>query len=237
MSLIYYPSFDFYGSRIPMLSLVSATLFLFGLAFAFLNTRKPGILLLNGYLWAGILSVGLFATPPSADTYRMLIVLPAAFIMAALGLDFALNSFGLRRVAYTIVLVLLISSLAIFNLWAYFFNFAGQCLYALDSGSARFASYLGNYARAVDREDEIVLLSDGTYFYGSHDSTRFLSLNHPITNFPESIDQLEIKPNQTVVASPNRIEELRTWADEHTGGELHYEYDCTQTILFAYEIP
>ena len=49
MSLIFYPSFDFYGSRIPMLSLISASLFLVGLAFALLKTRQPGVLLLNGY--------------------------------------------------------------------------------------------------------------------------------------------------------------------------------------------
>jgi hypothetical protein len=237
MSLIYYPAFDFYGSRLPMLSLISASLFLFGLALALLKIRKPGSLLLNGYFWAGTLAVGLFAMPPSADTYRMLIVLPAAFIMAALGLDFALNSFELSRVAYKTIVVLLVLNLAVFNIWSYFFDFAGQCLYALDSAPARFSSYLGNFARTVDREDQIVLLSDEVYFYGSHASVSFLSGNRQIANFQEPIDSLEANSSQVIVATPRRIGELRAWANTHPGGALHFEYDCSQPILLAYAIP
>jgi hypothetical protein len=241
LSLIYYPAFDFYGVQIPLLSLISAAFFLLGLAIALTRTRAPGYLLLNGYFWAGTIAVGVFSTPPSADSYRMLIVLPAAFLLAAIGLDYALVVLGLdwvkNRAAYIVVVGLTLFSLLVFNIWAYFFTFAGQCLYAQDSGPARFASYLGNYVSTVDLEDKVLLLSDETYIYGSHASVDFLSGGHPITNVFDPVDSLEPTPDQVIIAGPSRIAELRTWADDHPGGDLHYEYDCRNEILLAYEFP
>jgi hypothetical protein len=241
LSLIYYPSFDFYGSPIPMLSLLGAVLFLFGMAVALLQTRSPRMLLLNGYFWAGTFSIGMFAIPPSADTYRMLIVLPAAFLMAAIGLDYGLKSLGVgwpqMRKVYTTATALILFSLLIFNVWAYYFQFAGRCQYGTDDAPTRFASFLGNYARTINKESETFFLRDDTYFYGSHQSVEFLSNHRLITNVSEAVDTLQARPNETIIASPNRIAELRTWADSHPGGELHYEYDCDQTILIAYQFP
>ncbi len=242
LSVIYYPSIDFYGSPIPMLSLVSAMLFLLGLAIILLKMRSPGLLLLNGYFWAGTLSVALFAIPPRADTYRMLIVLPAAFLLAAIGLDHALKAVGAgwlqNRKVYASVTMLVLSSLLIFNVWAYFFNFAGRCLYSDDdNGETRFASYLGNYARTVGRENTTYLLRDDVFFYGSHQSVDFLSDRHPITNVSEPVDTLQVKPNESIIAVPSRIAELRIWADNHPGGELHYSYDCEVPVLLAYQFP
>ena len=241
LSLIYYPSFDFYGSPIPMLSLLGAVLFLFGMAVALVQTRSSQMLLLNGYFWAGTFSIGLFAIPPSADTYRMLIVLPAAFLMAAIGLDYGLKALGMgwpqMRKTYATVTALILVSLLVFNVWAYYFQFAGRCQYGTDDPPTRFASFLGNYARSISKENETFLLRDDTYFYGSHQSVEFLSGHRLITNVPEAVDTLQAKPRETIIASPNRIVELRTWADSHPGGEIHYEYDCDQTILMAYQFP
>ena len=242
LSLTYYPSIDFYGSTIPMLSLISATLFMLGLVIVLWKVRSPGFLLLNGYFWAGTISVGVFAIPPSADTYRMLIVLPAAFLIAALGLDYSLQAIGAgwtqNRRVYTTTIGLVLASLLVFNTWAYYFNFAGLCRYSDDdNGQTRFASYLGNYVRTVGKENPAYLLSDDTFFYGSHQSVDFLSNNHPVINVPEPVDTLQAKPNETIIAVPSRIGELRAWADSHPGGELHYEYDCQDTVLLAYRFP
>lgn len=241
LALIYYPSLDFYGSQVPMLSMISAMLFLLGLVVALLQTRSPRILLLNGYFWAGTFSVGMFAIPPSADTYRMLIVLPAAFLLAAIGLDYVLQALGSgwaqNRKVYTTVTALTLSGLLIFNVWAYYFHFAGRCLYGTDDGPTRFSSYLGNYASTINKESETFLLSDAVYSFGTHQSVNFLSGNHPMTNVPEPADTLQVKPDETIIATPNRIAELRAWADSHPGGTLHYEYDCQQTMLLAYQFP
>lgn len=241
LSLIYYPSFDFYGSPTPTLSLISAAFFLLGLGIVLWEIRSPGPLLLNGYFWAGTLSVAIFSVPVSADTYRMLMVLPVVFLMAAIGLDRTVTALGFgwieARKAYVAMTALTLLSLLVFNLWAYYFHFVGRCLYGNDDGPTRYASYLGNYARTVDKETELYLLSDDIYFYGSHQSVDFLSNRHLITNIKESADTLQVKPDEIIIATPNRLTELRTWADTHPGGELHYEYDCQQTILLAYRFP
>jgi hypothetical protein len=39
------------------------------------------------------------------------------------------------------------------------------------------------------------------------------------------------------MAIPDRIEELRDWADTHPGGKLVMQEDCGMVLLAAYEIP
>jgi len=240
LSLIYYPAFDFYGSSSPMMSMISSTMFLAGLGVALWRIRNPAYLLLNGYFWGATFSIGIFAIPPSADSYRMLMALPAAFIMAALGLDQILELLGLgfknARNAYTFSVSAILASLLIFNLWTYYGDFAGQCRFGGDL-AGRFASYLGGYVKTIDNESPVYLLSDGLYFYGSHASTDFLSERRKITNFSDPIDLLNPVSGETIIANPQRIPELEVWARAHPGGQLHYQYDCTNTILLAYQVP
>jgi hypothetical protein len=220
--------------------MISATLFLLGLVVALWRTREPGYLLLNGYFWGGTLSVGLFAVPPTADSYRMLIAIVPAFVMAAIGLEYLLEIFGLSwkntRVAYLVSTGAVLISLLFFNLWTYYGDFAGQCRYT-SSRVDRFASYLGSNVKIIDNELKVYLLSDSIYFYGSHASTDFLSQRRPITNFPDPIDTLSPVSGETIIASPDRIPELETWVHDHPGGELHYEYDCQTLILISYRVP
>lgn len=241
LSLIYYPAFDFYGSPAPALSLITALFFLVGLGLLLWKTERPEYLLLNGYFWGGTFAVALFSIPPSADTYRMLIVLPAALIMAAVGLDYMLEimgaGWGTARVRYIGLSTILLVSILAYNAWTYYGDFAGRCLYGTDDGPTRFASFLGNYAEKIDGDSEIFLLSDKIYYYGSHQSVDFLSHRRIITNVAEPADSLPIKPGMTVIANPNRVQELRDWANLHLGGKLHSEYDCQNLILFAYQLP
>ena len=241
LSLIYYPSFDFYGSPQPILSVLAAVLFLVGLGIALRMMRYPGYLLLNGYFWAGTLSVGLFAIPVSADTYRMLIVLPAALLLAAIGLDRILNGLGADfahyPLKYAAAVSLILGSLLIYNLWAYYFDFAGRCLYGNDDAPTRYASYLGNYTGTLPRDTEVYLLSDSVYFYGSHGSVDFLSHNHPITNVNDPAETLQIRPDEVIISTPDREEELRAWADTHPGGKLESHFDCTNNIMLTYQFP
>jgi hypothetical protein len=224
-----------------MFSIISGVLFIIGLGMVLWKLGKPGVLLLNGYFWAGTVAIGIFSISPSADTYRMLIVLPAAMLLAAIGLDGTLQILGFgwpsMRKVYTVATVLTLFSLLVFNIWACYFDFAGRCLYGSDSGPARFASYVGNYVRTVDREGQVYLLSDDVYFYGSHPSVDFLSGLHLITNIKDPVDTVQFRRDETIIASPNRITELKDWANNHTEGQLHYEYDCKQAILLAYKIP
>ena len=102
-----------------MLSMISATLFLLGLFVSLWRTREPGYLLLNGYFWGGTLSVGIFAVPPSADSYRMLVAIVPAFVMASIGLEHLLEMIGVgwknTRVAYLVSTGAVLISLLFFK--------------------------------------------------------------------------------------------------------------------------
>lgn len=240
LSLVYYPSISFYGVNVPPLTLLTASFFLIGLALCLVRTRDHRYLVLNGYFWGFTLAIGIFAIPPDADTYHMLVVLPAALLMAAVGLEAILSVVGLAwertHVGYALITSLLLASLLATNLWTYYGEFAGRCLYA-DNTIGRFASYMGSYARTIPPEQKIYLLSDAQYLYGTHASTDFLSGRHPIINVPDPVDSLTPQAGEAILASPDRFEELEGWAAAHPGGQLLYTYDCSNLILVVYRFP
>jgi hypothetical protein len=123
-----------------------------------------------------------------------------------------------------------------FDLRIYFSDFAAQCRYGSDV-QTRFASYLGNYLRTVDREADIYLLNDDNLRYGTHSSVDFLSRNRLVTNVPDPAATLDSTSNMVVVAIPNRADELKAWAQAHPGGQFHRAYDCANLMLAAYRIP
>jgi hypothetical protein len=170
----------------------------------------------------------------------MLMVLPAALFMAALALDQLLSLFGMgwsaSRVAYTLSTGTVLASLLAFNLWAYYGDFAGQCRFGNDL-QGRFASYLGSYAQGISNEASVYLLSDEFFFYGSHASADFLGQGRVITNIPGPVETLNPVSGETVIAVPSRIAELEAWARTHPGGDLHYQHDCKNIILLAYQVP
>jgi 4-amino-4-deoxy-L-arabinose transferase-like glycosyltransferase len=240
LSLIYYPALDFYGTSTPMLTIITGSLFLIGVGLSLWRTRSTGYLLLNGYFWGFTLAFAIFAIPPSADSFRMLNVLPAALLMAGLGLDQILEAVGLgwnrSRLGYTLTAAIILVSVLAINLWTYFGDFAGRCLYA-DDLPGRFASYLGNYAYTLKPEVRIYLLSNGDYFYGSHLSVDFLSQGRQVVNVDDPVDSLAATAGEVIVANPDRFKELTTWAAAHPGGDLHYVYDCKKIIMIAYQFP
>lgn len=240
LALFYYPAIDFYGSQVPMLSMISTVMFFAGLGIVLWRVRDPGYLLLNGYFWGATVSIGIFATPPSADSYRMLMALPAAVIMAAIGLDEILSMMGIgwksMRNAYVFATTTILLSLVAFNLWTYYADFVGRCRFA-EGQVGRFASYLGVRLDEIDNDQRVYLLSDDIFFYGSHASALFLGKNQPAINFPDPVDALDAISGETIIAPPTRIEELEAWARAHPGGQLHYEYDCDTTMLLSYQVP
>lgn len=240
LSLIYYPTIDFYGSPVPMLTLISAAMFLLGLGISLRRTRARGYLLLNGYFWSLTLAVGIFAIPPSADSYRMLMVLPAALLMAAIGLDQVLELFGIGwdrfRTAYGLTTASVLLTIFAFNMWTYWGDFAGQCRYGVDQ-VGRFASFLGSYVNTLPADSTVYLLSNEYYFHGSHASVDYLDQNRPIINFPDPVDELDLSSGASLIAPPSRIPELESWIKLHPGGETFYQDDCRSKILLSYRAP
>jgi 4-amino-4-deoxy-L-arabinose transferase-like glycosyltransferase len=240
LSLIAYPSIDFYGSLVSVLSLFAGVFFLAGTAISLRKTRSLNFLLLNGYFWAGPLAIGLFSIPQSADSYRILMVLPAAMLLAAIGLDSILDSLGVgwdrKRTAYAGIGGFILLSLLAFNLWTYFVDFAGKCRYGGDP-QTRFASYLGKYLATLGPMDSVFLLSNDVYWYGTHPSVDFLSGGKTIVNVPDNPDSIDPVAGDILIASPDRIEELLAWAHDHPGGHTDAFFDCKTLFLLAYHVP
>lgn len=240
LSLGFYAAWEFYGATIPLLTVITGALFIVGLVYSLSRTREPRYLLLNGYVIAPAVAIGLTAVPPDADSYRMLIALPPAILLAAVGLEEFLglaslsNSVG--RNARKLILGLIIGCIVVLNLKSYFVDFASRCRYGGD-GVTRFASYLGNYLRSVDRSATVYLLSDENFLYGTHGSVDFLSGGLPVTNVAGDADDLDAAPNVVVIAVPSRVEELRRWAKDNSGGKLDLQYDCTTLMLAGYRLP
>lgn len=240
LALIYYPSLDFYGSMAPMLSMITSVLFFIGLVFALVKIKtRPSMFLLT-VLFGFIVFIGVFAIPPNADSYRVVVILPLAMILAALGIDSLFHLFDLNweksRVRYLSVSAIVLVLLFFTNMQIYFGDFAGRCQFGGDQPS-RFASYLGSYLRTFDPSTNVNLLSDDQYFYGSHPSVDFLSGSHPMNNIYDPVNTLSFPSNDLIIAPPSRIAELKAWVDTHPGGKVQYLYDCQKTILLGYQLP
>jgi len=240
LSLIHYPALEFYGTSSPMIDAITGALFLFGVVYALWRARDHRYLLINGYFWATVVAVGVFSIPPEADSYRMLIAIPAVMILAAIGLQqllIALSALAKNTRAVQIsMMLLLLFPIVTLNLRIYFVDFAARCRYGNDERT-RFASYLGTYLDTLGRETRVFLLRDELLFYGTHRSVDFLSGGLPVTNWPDSVNAIRGVANMAIVAVPNRADELRTWAIDHPGGKFQREYDCERLILLAYHIP
>ena len=240
LSLNHYPALDFYGANIPMLSVITATLFTLGLLYALWRTRDYRYLLLNGWFWSITVAIGLFTLPPGADPYRMLLALPAAMIMAAIGLDLILKALSAptsqpRRVQIGLAALILVS-VALYDARAYYVDFLQQCRYGGDTAT-RFASYLGKYLTTLDRETTVYLLSDEGLRYGTHMSADYLSRSLPVTNVDGPITEIQPDINTAIIAIAPRADELRQWTRDHPGGKLHQEFDCDKLMLVAYWLP
>ncbi len=240
LSLIYYPAIDYYGSLIPVLSLFTGVFFLIGLGISLWRTPSVNHLLLNGYFWVGPLAIGLFSIPASADSYRVLMILPAALLLSAIGLDSILNSigadYGRNKKIYAGAVAFILICLFAFNQWTYFVDFAGKCRYGGDR-QTRFASYLGRYVITLQPAQITYLLSDDIFRYGTHPSVDFLTGGRPIINVPDPIDSVQPVTGEILIASPDRIPELLAWIHEHPGGRLESFYDCKTLFLLAYHVP
>jgi hypothetical protein len=240
LSLNHYPATDFYGATIPMLSVITATLFALGLIYSLWRTRDYGYLLLNGWFWSIVVAIGLFTLPPGADPYRMLLAVPAAMIMAAIGLDLILKALAAPtrqpQLAQIGLAALILVAVTLYDTRAYYLDFLQQCRYGGDTPT-RFASYLGKYLTTLDRETEVYLLSNADLRYGTHMSVDYLSKSLPVTNVDGPVTDIQPNIDTAIIAIAPRADELRDWTRNHPGGKLHQEFDCGKLMLLAYWLP
>lgn len=240
LSIFALPFEDFYFSGAPVLDFITATLFLAGLLTALNRIRQLRFLLLNAWFWSGVLAISLFVVPPWADSYRLLVVLPAICILASLGLEQltqlvepALSRPGRLALAnWSLIFILPIAGL---NLKTYYVDFAHDCTYAVDS-VGRAWSLIGDYLREQGPIDQAYLVGDGTFHYGTHPSVDYLSGSVPMTNLLESFSPPSAQGLLVFVLTPTRANELAAIMNFAPGGKITRVSDCNQLSFITYRV-
>ena len=234
------PFQDFYWAPAPVLDLVTGLLFVVGAFLALRRTRDPKILLLNGWLWSGVVAISMFAIPPAADSYRLFMVLPAMCVMATLGWAH-LTSLAKRLahvqhqtiILWSVVLILLVAGL---NLKTYFIDFGRSCLYGGQDFSSRRASLLGDYLRTEPAFDQAYLLTDGSFSYGIFPSTDYLSGSIPVTNLGAPFVLPDTHGSTLFIILPSREPERTVVSQLAPGGNSTRISDCGQLMFLAYRV-
>jgi 4-amino-4-deoxy-L-arabinose transferase-like glycosyltransferase len=243
LTINYYPAHSFYFARLPMLDQASSALFVLGLAYALYRSRDPRYLLLNGWFWSGILVAGALFVVPQVSAYRMMIIFPAVCLIVALAWDrlvefgaSALPGFSLPTRALT---ALLIAVLAILNLKAYWFDFAGGCTF--ENSNTRLASYIGSYMSRLGPGYAPYMLTSPRVHYGTYRSIAFLSAGTPVTEIEEPLHEVPtyLDPSRKAVFffSPEREGELAFVQARLSGGEVDRVFDCDDVLMIVYVVP
>lgn len=234
------PFQDFYWAPAPVLDLVTGLLFIVGAFLALRRTRDPKILLLNGWLWSGVVAISIFAIPPAADSYRLFMVLPAMCVMAALGwahitsLAERLGRIQHRTVVvWSVVLILLV---AVVNLKTYFIDFGRSCLYGGKDFSSRRASLLGDYLHTQPAFDQAYLLADDSFSHGIFPSTDYLSGSIPVTNLGAPFVLPDTHGSTLFIILPSREPERTTVSQLAPGGNSTRITDCGTLMFLAYRV-
>jgi len=248
LAIFVLPFQDFYWVPVPVLDFITAVLFLVGVFIALRRTREPHFLLLNGWLWSGVFALSVFAIPAAADSYRLLMVLPAMCAMAAVGWDYLLTL--TKRVAesvpppevapsppawmlWSLALVLVIAGL---NLKIYYLDFGRSCQYMNNDPIARGWSRIGDYLREQRPVDQAYMLGDPAFQYGTHPSVDYLSGFLPMTNLFEPFSMVEAHGNLVFVLIPARVGELEMVQAFAPGGEVTRVFDCGRLSFIGYEV-
>ncbi len=240
LSIFVLPFQDFYWAPAPVLDLITGALFVVGTFLALRRTRDPRILLLNGWFWSGVVAIGLFAIPAAADSYRLLMVLPAMCILAALGwahitsLAERLAKADWRMVmSSSVILIMLVAAL---NLKIYYIDFGRSCLYGGTNVSTRTASLLGDYLRNQPAFDQAYLLGDNIFYYGIHPSLDYLSGSLPVTNLPQPFVGPGAHGSTLFIIVPSREYELATVRQFAPDGTSTRVTDCGRLMFLAYRV-
>jgi 4-amino-4-deoxy-L-arabinose transferase-like glycosyltransferase len=242
LTINYYPAEGFYYSRFPMLDYLSGALFVLGLAYSLLHLREPRHLLLNGWLWAGLLVGGALIVLPAQGAYRVLMILPAVCLFAGIAWDLILklgwpaHAASRRGMAAAGLIVALTAAL---NVRAYFFSYAMTCRY--EDTNTRFASFMGAHLGRLGTRYTAYLLGAPRIWYGIHPSVDFLSGGNPIKdiNDPLTAPPAFLTNGRPAVFyfTPEREGELRLVQQCFTGGEVTRIYDCGNLLLISYHVP
>jgi len=240
LTIQYYPSYGFHNSEFPMLDPISSIFFLPGLIYSLLHTKDPRFLLLNGWLWSGILVGGALVTLPSYNAYRILIIFPVVCLFVAIGIDRILSIFNshrwINRIITTALTLGFVLILSFINLKIYFVNYAPSCKY--ENTNTRLASLIASYTSTLDAEVTPYLLTAPRLQAGTHLSMDFLSPGREYKQYEEPLRapprNLDLQKPAVFFFIPGRESELRWIEQILPGGNKDQIFDCNQSVADVY---
>lgn len=234
------PIQDFYWAPVPLLTFITAVLFVVGVFLAFRRTRDPHFLLLNGWFWSGVVAVSVLVIPASADSYRLLMVLPAMCILAALGWSYLISlAERLGGVDWRSIVALsavLAGLIVILNLKVYFLDVNQECGSFGANPVDRSLSLAGDFLFSQKPFDQAYWLGDQSLFYGQQPSTDYLSQSAPVMNYPDPFTGVDGHGWLLFIIIPSRQSELEAVRAFAPGGTLTRISNCDTLSFIAYNV-
>ena len=218
----YYADNAFYSfTREPILDPLTSSLYVLGLAYCLLRWRQPRYALLAFWYLVPVLGNILSIDPP--QVHRMVTLVPAPFIMAAVTVDrlhvevtrrLPMQPLRWLRVALGALLVLFLAAVCYLNVDAYFVRYATRWPWRNVTDVARFIRGVGN-----DRQ--VYLVSDLPF---GHGTIRFIA--HGVRglearNIAELMpSQMDLSRDAVFVITPSHYYLLQTIQEIYPAGRL-----------------
>ncbi len=240
-SITRYPIWDFYQSPAPLLDLLTAALFWLALIYSAFHLLDRRHVLLNIWLWSGVVAVGLLTIPRSSDGYRLLIVfIPIVILVAVAAEQLAQwwgDALGGRAWMSWSILAALLATVLVINVNIYFRQFATSCRYGGDR-STRTAYFLGAVLAKMRAGERVIVLGNEYLRYGTHASAQYLNPGVVVQNVIEPLkpDFQFGPPPQAFIVIPERSNDLGALQNAYPGGQVTQVKDCGALTLYVYAL-
>ena len=236
-----YPVYDFYQSPAPLLDAITASLFWLAIIYSALHALDRRHVLLNIWLWSGVVAIGVLTVPRSSDGYRLLIVLIPIVILVGLVAEQLAQRLAavFSRPSWAVwgmLSVLLVAVLAI-NVDIYFNRYRTSCRYGGDRVT-RLAYSLGETLAQMRFGDHATFIGNEYFSYGTHASAVYLNPGIEVRNIqgPLTSPQLGWPLPQTFILIPERLADLDLLRIDYPGGQERQVRDCNKVALYVYSL-
>jgi hypothetical protein len=207
------PFGDFYHANVPTLDIVSAGLFVIGLVLVHNRLHTRRMLLVLGWFWGGVTALAVFTIPFSTYHYRLVVVLPVAYVCVAIALEWGAGLIERKfsRIGVNVLLGVILAGISWQNYAIYQTELATVCRYGGDMQTKQAGS-LADYLYRLQLQGGIVYIygDPNGFYFGPWRSLTFLNPQLEFHNSDDVIDVTTMDATLPVyaVAIPERRTEI-----------------------------
>lgn len=237
---------QFFNTPDPYFPPFAAIFVVLGMALSLSRARSLAHVTLQGWFWSVLLSAGMLTTDPPQHQ-RLVMALPAAALLAALGLEQVALVAGRLRLGAPRLWLLLAAAVVIAaggaGVGFYFGEYRQKALYSDPSNEITLES--ARLAQLLPAEYRLVLLT-APHVFAEFANFRFFIAEHDIIEQSDLSGQwlvyaarAETRP-VIYIASENHFEDLRLVASSVPGGqwiEVPSRWQTGKTVYMAYIVP